>query len=96
MHINVDFNEFRNAFNEGNKDNFSHEGLKALYDYLIEEEESSGISKELDVISLCCSFTEYEDFEEIQVSYNVESIEEVRDNTLVLDICGGGYILADY
>lgn len=99
MKINIDFNAFVSAFYKVRKDNFSYEGLKTLYNFWVEEEGESfdGISEEeLDVIALCCSFTEYGDFAEIQEDYTVESIEEVRNNTLVLEIRGGGYIVNNY
>ncbi len=53
------------AFDEANRrENFSRQGRQALYDYLTEYEEDTGTEIELDVISLCCEFTEYESVEE--------------------------------
>ena len=94
MYIDANFDKFYADFEKVRKDNFSYEGLKTLYNYLIEEE-NSGIGAVLDVISLCCSFTEYEDFEEIQEVYDVESIEGLQLRTIVLPMRYGGYIVAN-
>lgn len=45
--------------NEERKDQFSHGAQKALYNYLVEYEESTGEDVELDIIALCCDYTEY-------------------------------------
>ena len=54
--------EFIDEFKNNNtyKKNFSIEGLMALYDYLVEYEEYIGDEIELDVIALCCEYSEYE------------------------------------
>ena len=76
--------DFIQAFNSLRPDNFSHEGLAALFDYL------EGDDIELDVIGICCDFTEYNSFEDIQEEYQgIETIEDLYDNTLVLDFKGG-------
>lgn len=52
--------DFTAAFhNMGRGDQFSHAGLLALFGYLKEMEEGTGEEMELDVISLCCEFSEY-------------------------------------
>ena len=51
---------FAQAFHNANRgDNFSHAGLDALYDYLTDLERDTGEDYELDVIALCCDFSEY-------------------------------------
>jgi len=88
---------FRNAFTDyGREDNFSHAGLRALYNYLIELEEDCDMNIELDVIALCCEYSEYEDLEEIQANYNdIETLEELRDRTQVIEF-DGGVIIQDF
>ena len=44
------------------KNNFSYEGLSALFDYLEEMEESTGEELEFDPVALCCEFEEYDTF----------------------------------
>ena len=47
--------EFSTAFHKaGRGNNFTYEGLIALYDYLEDYEDSTGEHIELDVIALCC------------------------------------------
>lgn len=65
MKENISFSRFCDAFEEMNRtDNFSYEGKEALYNWLIELEEDTGQETELDIIALCCEFTEYKDIEE--------------------------------
>ena len=42
------------------KQNFSYDGLNALYDYFWEYEEEVWEKIELDVIGICCEYDEYE------------------------------------
>ena len=89
-------NEFRDAFHTMNREaNFSYEGLGALYDYLEEYEESGGVEVELDVIAICCEFSEYEDLKEIQGNYDIDSIEQLQDYTTVIEFTDG-IIIQDY
>lgn len=52
---------FRSAFMESDtfKDNFSAEGLKALFEYLEEIEEATGQEMEFDMVAIACDFSEY-------------------------------------
>ena len=71
--------DFRRAFQECRPDNFSYEGLKILFEYLEEYEMDIGEELELDVIGLCCDFSE-STFEDIAALYNVEiDINENED-----------------
>lgn len=59
MKTTVNFYTFRDAFKAIRPDNFTHEGLSVLWDYLEECEQDCGEEFELDVVALCCDF--YED-----------------------------------
>ena len=91
--------QFKDAFQF--KTNFSYEGLTALYEYLEEYEEDTGQEMELDVIGLCCDFTEYDSLEEFQSEYyddvkgdKYENLEEIEEETLVIRIEGTeGFII---
>jgi hypothetical protein len=55
--------DFEQAFRDagrygGEHDNFSYQGLQLLFDYLVGYEEDTEEEIELDVIGLCCDFTE--------------------------------------
>lgn len=67
----IGFCQFTDAFRDMNRDNnFSYAGLKALFSYLEEYEEATGEEIELDVIALCCEYTEYTDIAEFISTYS--------------------------
>ena len=87
MKSNVNFSDFVDSFSETYKNNFSYEGKKALYDYLIDFEDGTGEELELDPIAFCCEFTEYDNLEELQASYpDIETMEDLEDHTTVIMI----------
>ena len=60
MKTTVSCRDFIQAFRSaGRADQFSLTGLIALFDYLEELEADIGEEFELDVIALCCDYTEY-------------------------------------
>ena len=75
--------EFHRA---GRGNQFTHKGLLALYDYLEDYEVSTGESIELDVIAICCDYTEYESLESFQEEYgeDYQSIENIEQDTLIM------------
>ena len=58
MKTTVNFDDFRQAFNSIRPDNFSPEGLEQLFDYIESYERDNDEDIELDVISLCCEYSE--------------------------------------
>ena len=50
--------QFEQEFKSLRPDNFSYEGLNVLFDYLEQYEEDTGEELELDVVALCCDFSE--------------------------------------
>ena len=90
MKTTVNIYQFRNEFEQIRPNNFTYDGLTALFDYLEEYEESCNTEVELDVIALCCEFTEYVDLAEIQQNYtDIESMEDLNDHTMVIEFDGG-------
>lgn len=86
----INFNDFCNSFSDSYKNNFSYEGKQALFDYLEQYEEETGEQIELDIVSLCCDYTEYENLNEIQVHYpNIKNIDDLKDNTTVIEFNSG-------
>lgn len=52
--------DFIRAFEDmGRQDNFSRAGLSTLFEMMEEYEEQTGEEIELDVIAICCQFSEY-------------------------------------
>lgn len=59
MKITVTESMFRQAFRDaGRADQFTNEALDALFEYLEDCERDTGEEWELDVIALCCDFSE--------------------------------------
>ena len=63
----------------GRQDQFSYEGLEALFSYLEEIEEDTGESIEFDPIGLCCEFSEYATATEAAFEYGYEADTENFD-----------------
>ena len=76
MKKTISFHEFQNEFQDCRPDNFSYDGLKALFDYLEDFSEDCGIEIELDVVAICCEFSEYESAMEAAKNYNFEPDED--------------------
>ena len=95
----VNLSEFRRAFADYNRaDNFSYEGLTALFNWLEELAEDTDTPYVLDVIAICCEFTEYKDLAEVQATYSsteLNDIEDLQDHTFVIKF-DGGIIIADF
>ena len=83
---NINFQEFCDEFKRMDRNNqFSYEGKKALFDYLEQYEEDTNEPIELDIIALCCNYTEFENFKELQGNYNqIKSMEDLENNTTVI------------
>jgi hypothetical protein len=104
MKRTIYFDDFVKEFEEmGRLEHFSKEGLKALFDYLEEYEEDTGIEIELDVIALCVDFTEYSDFEEFKENYsdyveehNIENLDDLEYHTIVIRVDEKAFIIQDF
>ena len=81
------------------RNNFSVVGLKALYEYLTQLEEDTGIEIEFDIVAICCDFTEYENFEELQAQYSnleLESLDDYNDYTTIIETDNGSIIIQNF
>ena len=105
MKQTINVTQFRDAFrNMGRKENFSYAGLNALYDYLTALEDDIGEELELDVIALCCEFSEY-DFEELQQEFGdsddpwedmEEAINWLEEQTTVIRVDDDRVIIQNF
>mgnify|MGYP003658815060 CR=1 FL=1 len=80
---------FQDAFHEmGRGDQFSYKGLIALFDYFEMLEEDTAQKIELDVIAICCEYSEYDSLKDFQNDYGdeYESLEDIEDNTSLIKI----------
>jgi len=89
--------EFKQAFNSLRPENFSNEALEAMYEYFDDLSEDIGQPFELDVIAICCEFTEYESIKEVVANYDsIEDLEDLRDHTSVIELADGGLVIQDF
>lgn len=97
----VSQSQFIDAFmrNEMRKDQFSYDGLKALYSYLWDySEQRLDYHVEFDVVALCCDFREYEDFRHLQEDYkDIGNMDDLEYQTTVIQIPNSlGFIIATF
>jgi hypothetical protein len=87
MKTTVSRYDFERAFVDADrKENFSYEALGLLFDYFEDYEEQAGQEIELDVIAICCEYSE-DNPDDIITNYSIdvegmdddEKIEAVRD-----------------
>lgn len=75
----LSLNEFIQEFKDYNRDNYSYEGYKSLYDYY------DGLENfEMDVISIVMEWHQFYDVEEINTEYG-EDFETIEDAIEVLE-----------
>jgi hypothetical protein len=94
MKTTVSKNQFVQAFDDyGRGNNFSRAGREALYDYLDDDE-----NYELDVIAICCEFSEYENLAEFQKNYGIEyeTIDDIENKTMVIKIDDESFIIQQF
>ena len=71
---------FRDAFHAyGRGDNFKYESLSALYEYQEQLSDDIGEPIELDVIGLCCEFSEVY-LQDVVALYGLEEYDHLKDN----------------
>jgi type I site-specific restriction endonuclease len=101
--------DFVQAFKQSSrKDQFSHEALEAIFEYLEDYSNETGENVELDIVAICCEWAEMS-WNEIATSYDVdlsqctdndERIGEVEDylskNTQYLEIGEGSFVFVQF
>ena len=101
MYTRVTEDNFRNTFLTSDyKNNFSYNGLTALYDYFEELEADLGESIEFDLIAIACEYSELT-IDELRDNYSVDKdidvIEYLQENTIVIEIENSdSVIIQDY
>jgi len=110
----VGFSQFCDAFLGDRNATFSYKGKRALFDYLENYSEETGEIVELDIVALCCDYTEYDSALDAWREYagyqtpaekaanpieditEEEALEYLNDHTQVMEIEGGGVIIAQF
>ena len=83
----VSFYEFHNAFmRAGREAQYSYQGLRGLFDHLEQLSEDIGQDVELDVVAICCDYTEGT-FKAVASDYGIdlsecEDDDEIRETVL--------------
>ena len=109
MKQSINFSQFCDSFSDTYKDNFSHEGKRALFDYLEDYEQGSEEEMELDPVALCCEYAEYGSVIEAAEEYfTYESAPEgtleeneklalkfLEDNTTVIEVGNTGRVIIE-
>lgn len=108
MKQTVGFSEFQDAFTSTRPQNFSLQGLGALWDYLEQYEQDCGEELELDVIALCCDFSE-DSTENIAAAYDIDLsdcedddekeqavADYLSDNGAYVGHVAGGFVYRDF
>lgn len=100
MKQTINLSQFRDEFQSIRPNNFSYEGLEILYDYIDEMIPDY----DLDVIELCCDYSE-ESIEELIRSYSIDCdgieddeidahvLDYINDHSIVLGVTYDGSIV---
>ena len=81
MKQTINSSDFIDAFRaHGRQNQFSYDGLRALFEYLEEMEDGMGGELELDVIALCCDFSEFANPMEAAAEHGWEADPDADDD----------------
>jgi len=78
MFQTINFYSFCDAFSKEREKTYTYKGKKALFEYLERLEEDTGEPMELDIIALCCDFTEYESAMEGAKAYGYDEVVDLE------------------
>jgi hypothetical protein len=99
MKRTVYLNEFKEDFRAMGMLNFSSRGLEALYFYFSDYEDETGVEIDLDVVAICCEYTEYDSLEDFQLDYNAEDypdMDSIMNVTQVIYIDSFSFIILTF
>ena len=98
MKIVINEQAFIDTFQKFRPNQFTYEGLTALFEYLEEFEDATGEEIELDVIGLCCDYCEYDNLKEFQDEYGkeYETMEDIENQTMVIPIDEESFIIQQF
>ena len=97
MYTRISKYDFMEAFlNMDRYDQFGYEALSALFDYIEDVEQDTGVEIDLDVVAICCDYT-VSTLKEVRDAYDldedVDVLEYLMDNTVVVEELDDGRIL---
>lgn len=94
MYIEVTKSIFHDAFKSTRPEQFTYAGLNALHDYITDTGDNDDY--ELDVIEICCDFSQYRSIEEVLQAYRLETREELEESTILLECYDGTIIIQNF
>lgn len=103
---------FIDAFTHSSrKDQFSYEALEAIFDYLEDYSDSTGEPVELDIVGICCEWSEA-NWSDIARDYSIDLndhaddtddeeriqtvYEFISDNTTTIDLGNGSFVFVQF
>ena len=112
MKQTIDRYGFIRAFERADRaSQFSRAALDAMFDWIVEREQDMGEEMELDVVALCCEWSEYDTAREAAEAYGWECPDRDKDDeseaetsariwldyqTTALDVDGGGVVILQF
>ena len=99
MYNTITHSTFRDAFmtSDTYKNNFTWDGLTALFNYIEELEEDIDQRIEFDMVAIACEYSEYKNLKELQENYkDIDTMEELEEHTIVIPIDEDAFIIQDY
>ena len=89
--------QFTQEFKRIRPNQFTYEGLKALFDWFEDYETETETETELDVIGICCEWSEYANLKEYNQDYEYcESLSQVQELTTVIPINSESFIIQQF
>ncbi len=89
MKQTVSQHDFTEAFRSIRPDNFSYQGLIAMFYWFEDLDDSLDTETELDVIAICCEFSEFENLADFHTQYDKDQypdIESIQEYTSVIEV----------
>jgi hypothetical protein len=84
MKQTIGLSQFQDEFDAIRPNNFSYEGLQQLFDYFESYEQDTNEEIELDVIAICCEYSESTP-KEIAAYYNIDIEDDGNELLNVMD-----------
>ena len=95
--------DFQDAFYKMGRDKqFSYDALDKLYEFYTEVSEECGTPFEMDVIAICCDWTEYDSFKELYNAYDLgvkgkkAFLDELWNHTTFYEVGNGRYLVQNF
>ena len=84
--------DFTDALKQDDYNDFSHEAIQRIWEYIEEIEEATDEDIMLDIVSLRCDFSEFESEEEAREYLGIANSEDLDSYGNVLE-CDNGHII---